>query len=65
MKVYGKWLVKAYVLTTDTPRIASTFNTRKECTDRLDTCFKKVHENLWEDSLGQRFYIEKNTNEYI
>ena len=68
MTVYGKWLVMARVERQDVPRIASSFNTKKDAIEALDRAFikkgKKLNSNLWEDSLGQQFYIEKNTKEY-
>ena len=68
MKVYGKYLVKAYVFESDRPRIAATFNTFREAKQSLDRCFKRINENLWVDNLGpetgNKFFIEKNTKEY-
>ncbi len=68
MKVYGKWLVMGRVERKDTPRIASSFMTKKDAIEALDRAFlkngKKLNSNLWEDSMGQQFYIEKNTKEW-
>lgn len=64
MKVYGKYLVKAYVIDGEQPRIASTFMTYKEAEEALNRCMKRESENLWKDSFNQKFYIEKNTKEY-
>ena len=60
MKAFGKWLVMATV--NGKSRIAHpVFKTKKEAEITLASAgFKKVDENLWEDSLGQQFYIEKN-----
>lgn len=61
MKIFGKWLVIH-----DKNRIASSgYNTKKEAIDALATAgFKRLGDNIWEDSLGQQFFIEKNTKEY-
>lgn len=41
------------------------FKTKKEAIDALTTAgFKKLDNNLWGDSLGQQFFIEKNIKEY-
>ena len=64
MKVLGKYLVKAYVTGSDRPRIAASFMTRTDAKAALDRCMEKISENLWKDSLDQKFYIEKNTKEY-
>lgn len=68
MKVYGKYLVMAYHEGFKERRIASTFMTKREAIEALNRCFgktgKRINDNLWEDSLGQRFYVEKNTKEY-
>lgn len=63
MKVYGKWLVMGTV--NGHKRIASSFMTKKDAIETLEICgFKRLENNLWEDSLGQKFFIEKNTKEW-
>lgn len=62
MKVYKKWLVLGSV--NDHSRVATSFTTKAEAVSILNKTFKKLGDNLWEDSMGQRFYIEKNIKEY-
>jgi len=64
MKTFNKWLVYGQV--NGHKRIATPgFNTKKEAIQALTMAgFKKISDNLWEDSLGQLFYIEKNIKEY-
>ena len=63
MKVYNKWLIIGKV--DESTRIATSFMKKQDAIDLLDrTKLKRVNDNLWEDSLGQQFYIEKNTREY-
>ena len=64
MKIFGKWLV--YGKVNGKARIACNgFNTKKEAIQALSMAgFKRLNDNLWEDSLGQQFFIEKNTKEY-
>ena len=63
MKIFNKYLVMAQV--NGKSRLAHPgFKTRKEAVATLDMTFSKINDNLWEDSFGQQFWIEKNTNEY-
>lgn len=70
MKVLGKWLIMAGHEGDTRSRIALSFSTKKEAIERLDHTFKgnfgkKISENLWQDRMGQLFWIEKNTKEYV
>ena len=60
MTAFGKWLV--FAESNGSKRLAHPgFKTKKEAEITLASAgFKKVDENLWEDSLGQQFYVEKN-----
>lgn len=65
MKVYGKYLVMARCYEGDRNRVAASFMTKKEAVETLDRIFKKrINNNLWEDKLGQQFFVIKNTKEY-
>lgn len=60
----NEFLVMAYTEGLEGRRIASSFSTRKEAVDTLNRVFgkkgRRIKDNMWEDSLGQRFYIEEN-----
>ena len=63
MKAFGKYLVMVNV--NGKSKIAHPgFKTRKDAVSMLNMTFSKVNDNLWEDSLGQKFWIKKNTTEY-
>lgn len=63
MKAFGKYLVMVNV--NGSSKIAHPgFKTRKDAVSTLNMTFSKVNDNLWEDSLGQKFWIKKNTTEY-
>lgn len=63
MKVFGKWLVMGII--NRKYRIASSFMTKEDAIEALNNCgFKRLDNNLWEDSLGQKFFIEKNMKEW-
>lgn len=68
MKVYGKYLVKAYVDENESHRVAASFMTMNEAKTALDMAFQRIGENLWKDrfemSIAQKFYITKNTKEW-
>lgn len=66
MKVFGKWLVLGNIGKIDgVDIVASSFMTRKDAVDGLETSgFRRLSDNEWEDSLGRRFHIEKNTKEW-
>lgn len=59
----NKYLVIAYTEGFEDHRIAALFETKKEAIATLNRCIgkngRRLDKNLWEDSLGQRFYIEK------
>ena len=61
MKIYKKWLVMGTV--NGKSRVATSFNTKKEAEVALTLAMNKVGD-MWEDSLGQKFFIEKNVKEY-
>lgn len=62
MKIFGKWLVYGNV--NGKKRLAAHFGTKKDAIEALNEAFNKVSETEWEDRLGQKFTIEKNTKEY-
>ena len=53
------YIVKAYVIDGEQPRTAATFKTKEEAQQRLDKAFERLSDNLWTDSLKQKFYIEE------
>jgi len=63
MKVFKKWLI--YGLSNGKARIATSFHKKEDAIDALNSAgFKRLEDNLWEDRIGQRFFIEKNAKEY-
>ena len=43
-------------------RVAIRYETKEEAEEKLNKCFHKIKENVWEDDLGRRFYIEREVN---
>lgn len=62
MKVFGKWLVMGMV--DNKAHIIASFRTKKETVEALGVSGFKKDGTLWEDSKGNKFYIEKNVKEY-
>ncbi len=44
--------------------VTASYDSKKEAEAALNELFQKFDENLWGDSKGNRFHIEKNTKEY-
>ena len=62
MKVYGKWLVKVNL--NGTEYIAASYRTNREAKEFLNSTMTVIGQNLWQDSQGNVFHIEKNVKEY-
>ena len=52
-----KWYIMAKVYDTDTPRLAATWDTKKQAVRVLERAFGKAENGVYTDSLGQRFWI--------
>ena len=63
MKTFGKYLVMTNI-DGKAKQAHPGFKTRKDAVATLDMTFEKISDNLWKDSKGQEFWIEKNTKEY-
>ena len=63
MKVFDKYLVIA-TREDGNSRIAASFKTKKEATERLTKAFGECAGGVWNDTQGNTFSIEKNTKEY-
>ena len=66
MKVYGKWLVKAYGENVKVQGgVVSSFMTKKEAIDALDALMTPLNDGTWKSAESKAiFKIEKNTKEY-
>jgi hypothetical protein len=63
MKVFGKWLVMGMV--NNKAQIVASFKTNKDAVEALELAgFKRLSDNLWEDSKENKFFVEKNVKEY-
>jgi hypothetical protein len=63
MKVFGKWLVMGMI--GNKAQIVASFKTNKDAVEALELAgFKKLSDNLWEDSKENKFFVEKNVKEY-
>lgn len=62
MKVFGKWLVMGMI--DNKAQIVVSFKTKKETVEALKVSGFKRNGTLWEDSKGNKFFVEKNTKEY-
>jgi hypothetical protein len=63
MKVFGKWLVMGMV--NNKAQIVASFKTNKDAVEALELAgFKRLSDNLWEDSKENKFFVEKNIKEY-
>lgn len=62
MKVFGKWLVMGMI--DNKAQIVASFKTNKDAVEALESSGFKRDGTLWEDSKGNKFFVEKNTKEY-
>jgi hypothetical protein len=63
MKVFDKWLVIGTV--DNKTHIVASFRTNKDAVESLELAgFKRLSDNLWEDSKENKFFVEKNVKEY-
>jgi hypothetical protein len=63
MKVFGKWLVMGMI--DNKAQIVASFRTNKDAVEALELAgFKRLSDNLWEDSKENKFFVEKNIKEY-
>jgi hypothetical protein len=63
MKVFGKWLVMGMI--DNKAQIVASFRTNKDAVEALELAgFKRLSDNLWEDSKENKFFVEKNVKEY-
>jgi hypothetical protein len=63
MKVFGKWLVMGII--DNKAQIVASFRTNKDAVEALELAgFKRLSDNLWEDSKENKFFVEKNIKEY-
>jgi hypothetical protein len=63
MKVFGKWLVMGMI--NNKAQIVASFKTNKDAVEALELAgFKRLSDNLWEDSKENKFFVEKNVKEY-
>jgi hypothetical protein len=63
MKVFGKWLVMGMI--DNKAQIVASFKTNKDAVEALELAgFKRLSDNLWEDSKENKFFVEKNIKEY-
>ena len=66
MKVFGKWLVKAYGENIKVQGgVVSSFMTKKEAIDALNSLMTPQNDGTWKSADSKAtFKIEKNTKEY-
>jgi hypothetical protein len=63
MKVFGKWLVMGMI--DNKAQIVASFRTNNDAIEALELAgFKRLSDNLWEDSKENKFFVEKNIKEY-
>ena len=66
MKVFGKWLVKAYGENIKVQGgVVGSFMTKKEAINSLDALMTPLNDGTWKSADSKAiFKIEKNTKEY-